>query len=196
MNNAGFTAEQLAQFAAWQTSQGQAGGLTASPANRIAELRAQMLAQQVSGKGQFFPVNGRFRVLSKLVKYQRSNQMGTLKESIVAEFTVQASSLAEVEVGGTRSELFMFKHQGWLARFKALVLAMAGFDPNGALSPEVNMRAADIYVALMEDGERQRLGLTANFLEGIPLDLETLPHTTRNSVQVVHHSWMPVRAGA
>jgi hypothetical protein len=164
------------------------------PRSRIDELRAQMIGAQVTGRGSYFPAGGRFRVRSKLVKYQRTIIGATVKESIVAEFAVEQSSAADVPVGSTKSVIFSFKHDGWLGRFKALVLALSGHDPDMTLSPEATARAADVYVWLMDDTERQRAGAPPNFLSDIMLDLETFPGTSRNNVQIVNLKWSPVRA--
>src|SRR5579872_6126717 len=131
----------------------------------IEALRASMRAAQVFGKGQYILKGIHWLEIVKLF-YKRTHMEGTTKESVICEFTVKGTNNPEMVVGETRSIVFNFEKKGWLSRFKALGLAIVGVDPEARTPPEAEKAVEDIYVALRDDAERQRLGLPENFAAG------------------------------
>src|SRR5580700_3970251 len=101
----------------------------------IEELRAAMRDAQVFGKGQYFK-EGRYQLEVLKLFYKRTVIDGSAKEHIICEFKVLASSNPAVEVGSTRSSVFSFHHSGWRSRFKVLMLALIGVDPDGNIPKE------------------------------------------------------------
>ncbi len=150
-----------------------------------------MRGAQVFGKGQYFTGEGRYALEVLKLFYKRTVMEGQAKESIISEFKVLESSRADVEPGFTRSVVFSFHHAGWLPRFKALVLALLGVDPDGKLPAAAEDTATDIYVALRDDTERQRLGLPDNFMAGRKVITETFPGLTRKGGPCTNMKWFP-----
>jgi hypothetical protein len=157
----------------------------------IETLRAAMRAAQVFGKGQYFEP-GRYRLRVAKLFYKESMMEGTAKKNIIAEFTVLESSNPDVEVGSTRSSVFAFHHKGWLPRFKAVLIALSGRDPDAKSSPEIEKMVEDIYVALLRDDERIKLGFPENFLAGVEVLAEAMPGTSMAGKPVTNMKWTPV----
>jgi hypothetical protein len=157
-------------------------------------LRASMRAAQVFGKGQYILVGRHVLRVAKLF-YKRTMIDGVGKESIIAEFTVLATTNAEMQVGETRSVVFNFEKKGWMSRFKALLLALAGVDPDGKIPPQAETFVGDVYVALRDDSERQRMNLPENFMANRCINVEGIPGTIKNGVNagkpLVDLKWTP-----
>ena len=156
----------------------------------IDELRASMRAAQVFGKGQYFEP-GRYTLEVQKLFYKRTTIDGTAKENIICEFKVLESSNPAIEVGSTRSSVFAFHHKGWLPRFKALVLALIGIDPDAKVPPAAEEAATDVYVALRDEGERTRLGFPENFMAGRKVQAEAMAGTSQAGKPVTNMKWMP-----
>jgi len=163
----------------------------------IDQLRASMRAAQVFGKGQYILIGRHDLDVLKLF-YKRTLIDGVAKESIIAEFTVRASTNPEMVVGETRSVVYTFDKKGWMSRFKALVLALVGVDPDGRVPLEAENAIGDIYAALRSDEERVKLGLPENFLAGKHVHVEGIPGTIRGGPNagkpIVDLKWTPATA--
>ena len=160
----------------------------------IEALRASMRAAQVFGKGQYILVGRHDLEVLKLF-YKRTLIDGVAKESIIAEFKVTATTNPEMSSGETRSVVYTFDKKGWMSRFKALILALVGVDPDGRIPADVEIAVGDIYAALRDDSERIRLGLPENFLFGKRVHVEGIPGTIRGGPNVgkpiVDLKWTP-----
>lgn len=161
----------------------------------IDALRASMRAAQVFGKGRYFS-EGRYELEVLKLFYKRTLVEGSAKENIICEFKVLHTSAKDVEAGATISSVFSFHHKGWLPRFKALVLALIGVDPDAKIPREAEEAATDVYVALRDDGERQRLGLPENFMAGKRVSAEAMPGKSQKGTPVTNMKWTPVNTVA
>lgn len=157
----------------------------------IEALKAQMRAAQVFGKGQYFE-KGQYTLEVDKLFYKRTLVEGVAKENIICEFKVLSSSNPTVETGETRSTVFAFHHKGWLPRFKALLIALAGVDPDGRVPPETESLVMDLYVALRSDEERKRMKLPENFLKGRRVRAEAFPGKSQRGVDVTNMKWSPI----
>lgn len=160
--------------------------------SRVEELRRTMMGAQVAGKGQYFQP-GLYSLEVEKVFYKRSIQEGVAKENIIAEFKVLESSNPDCEVGSTRSVVFSFKHAGWMGRFKALVLALCGEDPDSKLSKEKEDEVANFYAALIEDDFRVAQKLPPNFLGGLRVKAQAMAGQAKSGQAVTNMKWIPVK---
>jgi len=159
--------------------------------SEIEQLRQSMRAAQVFGKGQYFQ-EGRYHLEVIKFFYKKTFIDGSSKENFICEFKVLASSRADVEIGSTRSTVFSCSHAGWLPRLKALMLALVGVDPDSKIPKEAEDATVDMYVAMRDDGERQRLGLPENFLAGRQVFAEAIPGKSKKGGDVTNMRWTPV----
>ncbi len=90
--------------------------------------------------------------------------------------------------------MFAFHNKGWLSRFKALVLALVGVDPDAKVPEAAEKAAIDIYVALRDDTERAKLGFPENFMHGIRVAAEAMPGKSAGGTPVTNMKWAPAPA--
>lgn len=154
------------------------------------EFRKEIRGARVFGKGQYFEP-GQYLLEVSNAFYQRTLKNGTASENIIVEFTVLQSSNANIEVGSTRSSVFAFKHDGWLDRFKSLVVALMGHHPSPNLSKETEAQVEDVYVALRSSQFRAEHKLPDNFLKGIRIQAEGFPGTSRRGGPITNMKWSP-----
>lgn len=161
----------------------------------VEELRKAMAGAQVFGKGQYILLGMHELEVNKLF-YKKTLIDGVATESIICEFKVEKTNNDEMEIGETRSVVFRFDKKGWLSRFKSLVLALIGVDPDGKISKEAESAVGDIYAALVHDDERVRLKLPENFMTGKKVKVEGIPGTIKNGPQagksLVDLKWTPL----
>jgi len=154
------------------------------------EYRNAFRSAQVFGKGRYFEP-GRYLLEVDKLFYKRTLIDGAAKESIICEFKILESSNPAFEVGSTVSSVFSFANKGWLSRFKMMVLALVGADPDRA--PAAAQEAAgDIYAALRDDSERERIGLPENFMRGRKVRTEAMAGKTSNGQDITNMKWEPV----
>lgn len=161
----------------------------------IEELRKSMQAAQPSGRGQYLD-QGRHELEIDKAFVKRTTFEGKTKESWIVEFKVISSTNPSHEVGSTRSYVENPNNDGWMGRFKAFLVAVAGIPGAQKLNPQDEQLISDITVALRYDEYRVERQWPENFLKGRRVLCEGMPGKSRNNTPITNKKWEPILAPA
>lgn len=169
----------------------------------VDEMFAGMEKAESFGSGQYVKGEGKFRLRSKAIKYNT----GYKGSFFISEFEVVQTTNPENPVGCTRSYVVSLdkKNRYAFGDIKKLVFAMAmDTDPEKAGQPEENpelhAQATQLVKAALDAEYAAKIGMAADALIGLEVDLETIGKPMRPSPDRPQggtfnvHKWSPVPA--
>ena len=145
----------------------------------IREQFKGMKTAKVSGKGVYLPGNFKGRVKFKPVKYNKDGFKG---RSVIWEFELLESTLAEHPVGCTRSQVVnldksTFAHQDNLNVTMALMGINPATAPSAEADPDLREEVWDTFCEMIDAADKNKESLT----DGLEAILETQTYFTKPS---------------